>query len=46
MTDYSIDYDYIISVPEVMMLAYLPEPRKRNVIVNYGEVLPIISIEV
>ena len=46
MKGYTIDCKYIIRVSDLMQDVYLPRPTKKNVIVNYGEVLPIISIEV
>ena len=34
---------YIIKVKELMEALHLPYPRKRNVIINHDEILPIIT---
>lgn len=39
-----MDYDYYINVKELMD-KNLPKPKKKNYIVNYGEILPIITVE-
>ena len=38
-----IDERFIVKVKDLMLKAYLPKPKRRNVIENYGEVLPIIK---
>ena len=37
--------DYYVNVQELMDIHKLSTPKKRDWIMNYGEFLPIISIE-
>lgn len=40
----NIDCRYYVSVKELMAINELPRPAKKNVIINHGEVLPIITL--
>lgn len=43
--DYPIDYNYLVSVKNCMLQYGLEKPRRRNIIKNYDEILPIILVE-
>ena len=43
MRDSTINYNFVIRVKHLMELLQLPYPRRRNVIKNDDEILPIIT---
>jgi len=45
MKGYTIDCNYVVRVSNLMELLHLPYPKKRNMIINDGEKLPIITVE-
>ena len=44
MKGFTVDCRYVVKVSKLMGLLHLPYPRRRNVIINDGEVLPIILV--
>lgn len=45
MKGYIIDCRYVIRVTDLMECLHLPYPRRKNELINDGEILPIILVE-